>query len=339
MKRTSSILPHDSKGIAPAWGAVAVVLILGISGMYVWYVRTGAVTPVTPTTPTTPSVPSGAVTYATQGTLVPTFSDSMANSLSIISGTVTSYSGLSPYEAITWTGASGTGVRIYWSDTSWLFKLENVSTTYVTQWVTKTMPRESSSSATTHNVNFDMTRAAQMSVKVADTSGTDIDNKASYSKSTSSSPVFGFEAYNTLDDSGWVESYDPLLGITYKLVFYIQVADNSGTNALFQNVNVTGAVNSRSYTNKTIYFCDIPAAAVRRSLLPNGVQYESIGAWQIPISMNLSGVTLTVSSDNLKVSYGVVSYTDASYFLAHGTWDAGSGIKKELTAKYFYITV
>lgn len=260
--------------------------------------------------------------------------DPLANTSPSWSGTVKVYgAGAVELESLT-LSSSGFAVTTgkYKSGTELLVQIQPSG--YVKQWLTITVPYAESAEDNEHYVTIDATKQLTPSVKVSKPDGATIDNNGTYSKASSGSkPTLTFELRNTLDDSGWVESYDPQLGLTYRVVFYIKLSEQ-GTGNDFEKVVVTSGMKYKGWSSSRVWYKDVPASTVIRDVAPDGT-VRLAGIWNVQVTLDLTACTL--SPDNVIVEYGAVLYTSSDWYDTYGAWDP-TGTLTSTTWKKFTIT-
>jgi hypothetical protein len=137
------------------------------------------------------------------------------------------------------------------------------------------------------------------------------------SKAASSSPAITFEVRNSLDDSGWISTRDPLLDRTYGRVLYFELENNN-----YQDVIVTSGATwkYRDFAAKRVWFMDIPDVETIRELETDGVTLtERDGLYTQAVTLNLTGTTVD-NNNTVILTYGIAKYTSAAYFESFGVW-------------------
>jgi len=302
---------------------VTVLVIAGVLYLFVYPKLPSIQEPTLPPTQpsTTPVQPAGQIslTRPLKISLVDAVGDNAD-----IDGTVYLYTEDGTLvDTITVTDSVGTSTKYYTSGQKFLAKI--APTDFVTVWMNLTVPMGQTAEDQYLHVQAEVIDLGTWSPKVMKPDGTYIENGdnsekgASYKldKTDASKPTLTFEIRNTEDDSGWMESYDPLLKRDYKCVFYFELADNpsaSGTGK-FEDIIVTGTdMQMKAWTTKRVWFIDIPAESLIREVDPTGKVVKS-GVYQATVTLDLSGWT---DSSEVLCTYGIATYTSADYYDYYG---------------------
>lgn len=177
--------------------------------------------------------------------------------------------------------------------------LKLVFTNYQTRWILNhEVERAVIPTATTDYEEYEVVCSPTISVKVEDPTGTEIASENDYAKSTASKPTMTFTIRNTLDDSGWLDTYDPHLNMDYKVAFFIRLqnsADNErgldeSIGAGFDRIIITAPLSVRSWASQTTYYGDIPSTNVVRDIAVD-FTVLSPGIWSVQVTFDMTGWT------------------------------------------------
>lgn len=310
-----------ARGRVSTGGNVAVILaiaiaIISVMAAVVYFVKPLLITKEAPAEPGLPPGPTTGIvlTRLWKFQLVDTYGDN-----SNADGEITIYTtDGSLFETITVAGGVGTSTKFYTSRARYNVKV--TATNFVTFWRSDypvplggtTQDEYLISTANVVNVGTWSPKASQPDgTYLTDTDNAAVDN---LSKETSAKPAITFEIRNTEDDSGWFESYDPLLKRTYKTTFYITIESGNFEDVI---INAPGMqLDSRS-TRKT-WYVDVPTSSLLRDKDADG-NYLSTGVFQKVVTLDMTGWT---DSTAVKITYGIATYTSAEYYGYYGAWGA-----------------
>jgi len=242
-----------------------------------------------------------------------------------------------------WKGSTMTGVSIYIYKYSTKEELEHgtVTNTYTTTnpltsgdryWVYLsktgtgsktwfkyydiTIPYETSPSASNHYVTLDFyTMDTSYGIKVYKPDGTALSSGGDYDVGTSVYPSFTVMIGPPDDDTGIMNTYDPIKTIDRQILVVINVADSTtlgGSNKLI--VSNIPALYSVSSTNRNFGFTVDPSKLTRDIATDGRVLSEGIHTFTL--SFDASGLS---AGDGAIITITLYAFSNESYFKTYGT--------------------
>lgn len=235
-----------------------------------------------------------------------------------------------------WAGETMTGVtiNIYKYATKELLESGTVTNTYTTTnpltsgdryWVKLSkggafkfydviIPYESSPSASNHYVTLDFYTLGSYTVKLFDPTGSQISDGGYYNVTANNNKYPSFTLMfgpPTSDDTGVMETYDPIKAIQRQVLFYINVHGTGSNKLIVSNLPVLYTVSS---TDRNFGYV-IDASKLVRDKKPDGT-YASEGILSLTLTFDASGLS---AGQTVNIDVYLIAFTNAEYFKNYGT--------------------
>jgi hypothetical protein len=181
-----------------------------------------------------------------------------------------------------------------------------------------TIPYESSPSASNHYITLDFYTLGSYPVKMFDPAGNAVAGGSHYNVTAQNNkyPTFSLMFGPPSDDTGVMETYDPIKAIQREVLFFIRV---SGTGSNMLIVNNLPLLYSVSSTDR--YFgMVIKASDLVRDKKPDGT-YASEGIKSLTLTFDASG--LPKGTNTVHIEVFLYAFTNQNYFKTYGTHPVG----------------
>jgi hypothetical protein len=239
-----------------------------------------------------------------------------------------------------WKGQTMTGVtiEIYKYATKELLESGTVTNTYTTTnpltsgdryWVKLskggafkfydvTIPYESSPSASNHYITLDFYTIGSYPIKLFDPEGNAISSGSHYNVTAQNNkyPSFTLMIGPPADDTGVMNTYDPIKTLDRQVLFFIHVSGDKSNYLIVSNIPV---LYSASSTDRNFGYALNPAELVRDKK-PDGT-YASEGIKSLTLTFDASGLPKGTSTVHIEVF--VYAFTNENYFKTYGTHPEG----------------
>jgi hypothetical protein len=251
-----------------------------------------------------------------------------------------------------WKGQTMTGVKIeiYKYATKELLESGTVTNTYTTTnpltsgdryWVKLskegafkfydiTIPYESSPSASNHYITLDFYTIGSYPIKMFDPTGNSISvSGGSYNVTEQNNkyPSFTLMIGPPADDTGVMNTYDPIKTLDRQVLFFIHVSGDKSNYLIVSNIPV---LYSASSTDRNFGYTLNPAELVRDKK-PDGT-YASEGIKSLTLTFDASGLPKGTS---VRIDIYVYAFTNENYFKTYGTHP--TDYMSIASTAYFYI--
>lgn len=181
---------------------------------------------------------------------------------------------------------------------------------YVTRWMQVTVPKMTPTDAqaqTTNYISLQTVPLGTYTIKVTDqfgnvyTDGSDL-NFTSLNVSTVSITI---SIYNTVDNTGYISSYDPLNGINLRSVLVLGTAGS--------DVSISGAGGSITRGTNSYWCITVNDDGLTRQIIGN--QYVKPGVTSITFTINKGALSAGEEQD---FTFTLYAYFDQTYFAQNG---------------------
>lgn len=232
-----------------------------------------------------------------------------------------------------WKGETMTGVTIYIYKyaTKELLESGTVTHTYTTTnplksgdryWVKLvksnafkfydvTIPYESSPSASNHYVTLDFYSLGSYPVKLFSPAGEPINDGGEYDVAGNLYPSFTLMFGPPSDDTGVMDTYDPIKGIQRQVLFVIHVFGTDSNKLIVSNIPLLIA---HSSTDRYFGYV-VDSSKLVRDLKPDGT-YASEGILSLTLSFDASGLS---AGDEVTIEVYLYAFTNVDHFKSYGT--------------------
>lgn len=251
-----------------------------------------------------------------------------------------------------WAGQTMTGVtiEIYKYATKELLERGTVTNTYTTTnplksgdryWVKLvkdnafkfydvTIPYESSPAASNHYVTLDFYTLGSYPVKLFDSSGNLIEDDGNYTLGSNLYPTFTLMFGPPSDDTGVMETYDPIKGLQRQVLFVVHVYGTDSNKLIVSNIPLLIAL---SATDRYFGYV-VDTSKLVRDLKPDGT-YASEGILSLTLSFDASGLSV---GDEVSIEIYLFAFTNVDHFKSYGTHPTGYLSITQVTPFNFNIT-
>lgn len=208
-------------------------------------------------------------------------------------------------------------------DRYWVKLSKTVSSKTYFKYYDITIPRESSPSASNHYITLDfysLDSDATYPIKAYKPDGTALSSGEDYDVGTNYYPSFTIMIGPPSDDSGLMNTYDPIKTIDRQILVVINVQDINSTygdsnKLIVSNIPVLYSVTS---TNRNFGFTVDPSKLTRDIASDGRVLSE--GIYTFTLSFDASGFA---STDGARITITLYAFSNESYFKTYGTHPTG----------------
>jgi len=179
------------------------------------------------------------------------------------------------------------------------------------------IPMEASPAASNHYITLDFYTVGTWPVKLFAPDGTPLTSGEAFNVTAKNNkyPSFTLMLGPPLDDTGVMDTYDPIKAIQRQTVFYIHVTGPASNKLIVQNLPILYTV---SATDRYFGYA-IDSSKLIRDRKPDGT-YASEGIMSITLSFDASGLS---PGESVSIECFVYAFTNADYFKNYGTHPEG----------------